>query len=185
MTSNHIEFTGCRQYTAESNIQFGEHRTVERIPRLPPLPGELPGGMVFDVALDDPIRAASAAAGDAITATVLRSVKAAGLDIPKGAKFIGRVLRVETDLEKFATHIRLGFSQLESGGRRFPLRARFVTFDAVRGVVAGAPRVRWVNLHDSHTADTDEWTAKTDFTLAEKEGLLPKGFRMEWITKAD
>jgi hypothetical protein len=185
VTSNHIEFAGCRQYTADSSIQFGEHRTVERIPWLPPLPAELPGDMAFDVALDEPIRAATAAAGDAVAATVLRSVKSGTLEIPKGAKFMGRILRVETDLDKFTTHARLGFSHLESGGRYFPLRARFVTFGAVRGVFAGAPRVRWINLRDNQTADTSEWAAKTDFTLLGKDGLLPRGFRMEWVTKAE
>jgi hypothetical protein len=185
VTSNHIEFTGCRQYTAESSIQFGEHHTVERVPWLPPLPADLPGGVVFDVALDEPVRAATAAAGDAIAATVLRSVKTRTLEVPKGSKFIGRILHVETDLDRFTTHVRLGFSHLESGGRHFPLRARFVSSDAARGVAAGAPRVRWVNLRDSHTADTSEWPAKTDFTVLGKEGLLPKGFRMQWITKTD
>jgi hypothetical protein len=185
VTSNHIEFAGCRQYTADSSIQFGEHRTVERIPWLPPLPAELPGDMALEVALDEPIRAATAAAGDAVAATVLRSVKSGRLEVQKGAKLMGRLLRVETDLDRFTTHVRVGFSHLESGGRQFPLRARFVTFGAVRGVVAGAPRVRWINLRDSHTADTNEWAAKADFTVLGKEGLLPKGFRMEWITKAD
>lgn len=185
VTSNHIEFAGCRQYTADSSIQFGEHRTVERIPWLPPLPAELPGGIAFDVALDEPIHAATAAAGDAVAATVLRSVRTGTLEIPKGAKFMGRILRVETDLDKFTTHVRLGFSHLESGGRYFPLHARFVTFGAVRGVFAGAPIAKWINLRDNQTADTNEWAAKTDFTLLGKEGLLPKGFRMEWVTKAD
>ncbi len=182
VTSNHIEFSGCRQYTADSSIQFGEHRAFERIPWLPPLPAELPGDMAFEVALDEPIRAATAAAGDAVAATVLRSVKTGKFEVPKGAKFIGRILRVETDLDKFTTHVRLGFSHLESGGRQFPLRARFVTFGAARGVVAGAPRVRWINLRDSHTTDTNEWAAKADFSVLGREGMLPKGFRMEWTT---
>jgi hypothetical protein len=94
VSSNRIDFTGCRQYTAESGIQFGEHDTATPSSSAPPLPAELPEGLAFEVELDEPIRAATSAAGDAITATLRRPVKAGTLQIPKGAQLVGRILRV-------------------------------------------------------------------------------------------
>jgi hypothetical protein len=105
------------------------------------------------------------------------------LRIPKGARLVGRILGLETDLDKDATHVRLGFSHLETEGGYFPFRARFVTSESAPGVVAGGPqRGKWINLRDIRNADRPEWMTRTDFTLRGKEGQMAKGFRMEWTT---
>ncbi|MGD0775099.1 MAG: hypothetical protein ABSC05_19975 [Candidatus Solibacter sp.] len=183
VTSNRLEFTGCRQYTAESSIQFGEHSTVAPIASAAPLLAELPGGLDFEVALDEPIRAASSAAGDAVSATLRRPVKAGTLRVPKGERLVGRILHVETDLDKDTTHVRLGFSHLETEGRYFPFRARFVTSGSAKGVVEGGPRqAKWINLRDIRNAGAPEWATSADFTLLGSSGQMTKGFRMEWTT---
>ena len=103
--------------------------------------------------------------------------------IPKGARLLGRILGLETDLDKDATHVRLGFSQLEIEGRYFPFRAQFVTSESAPGVAAGGPqRAKWINLRDIRNAGRPEWMTRTDFTLIGKEGQMAKGFRMEWTT---
>jgi len=135
------------------------------------------------VALEEPIDAASSAAGDTVSAILLRPVKAGTLRIPKGARLVGRILNLETDLEKDATHVRLGFSHLETEGRYFPFRARFVTAESAPGVVAGGPRqAKWISLRDMRNAGMPEWRTRMDFTLIGKEGQMAKGFRMEWTT---
>jgi len=181
--SNHIEFTGCRQYTAESSIQFGEHSAAGPTASAAPLPAVLPGGLDFEVALDEPILAASSAAGDAVSATLRRPVKAGTLRIPKGARLVGRILCVETDLEQNETHVRLGFSHLETEGRRLPFRARFVTSGSAPGVVEGGPRqTKWINLRDIRNAGSPEWMTRTDFRLIGNGASMARGFRMEWLT---
>jgi hypothetical protein len=183
VSNNRIEFTGCRQYAAESSIEFGEHDTAAPAASAPPLAAELPDGLDFEVTLEEPIRASSSAAGDAISAVLRHAVKAGTLRIPKGARLVGRILGIETDLDKDATHVRLGFSHLETEGRYFPFRARFVTSGSAPGVAEGGPhRAKWINLRDIRNADRPEWMTRTDFTLIGKEGQMAKGFRMEWTT---
>jgi hypothetical protein len=183
VSNNRIEFSGCRQYAAESSIQFGEHVKAAPTASVPP-PDELPAGLDFEVALEEPIRAASSAAGDAVSAILLHPVKAGTLRIPKGARLVGRILRLETDLDTNTTHVRLGFSQLETEGRYFPFRARFVTSESVAGVVAGVPQqAKWITHRDILNAGTPEWTTRMDFTIIGKKGQMAKGFRMEWTTK--
>ena len=183
VSNNRIEFSGCRQYAAESSIQFGERSMVAPAASVPPLPAELPDGLDFEVTLEEPIRAASSAAGDAVSAILLHPVKAGALRIPKGARLVGRILSLETDLDTNATHVRLGFSHLETEGRYFPFRARFVTSKSAPGVVEGGPqRAKWINLRDIRNAGRPEWMTRTDFTLRGKEGQMAKGFRMEWTT---
>ena len=183
VSNNRIEFSGCRQYAAESSIQFGEHGKAAPTATATSPPAELPDGLDFEVTLEEPIRASSSAAGDAISAILLHPVKAGTLRIPKGARLVGRILGIETDLDKDATHVRLGFSHLEIEGRYFPFRARLVTSASAPGVVAGGRRqAKWINLRDIQNAGTPEWRTRMDFTLIGKEGQMAKGFRMEWTT---
>jgi len=185
VSTNRIEFSGCRQYAAESSIQFGEHGKAAPIATVPPLPAELPGGLDFEVTLEEAIRASSSAAGDAVSAVLRHPVKAGTLRIPKGARLVGRILGLETDLDKDATHVRLGFSHLETEGRYFPFRARFVTSESAPGVAEGGPQwANWINLRDIRNADRPEWMTRTDFTLRGKQGQMAKGFRMEWTTRS-
>ena len=186
VTSNRIEFTGCRQYSAESSVRFGDHGTVEPTAPAAKLPSELPGGLDLEVALDEPIRGASSSAGDVVSATLRRPVQAGMFRLPKGARLMGRILRVETDLDNDVTHVRVGFSQLETEDHYFPFRARFVTSEPAQGVVKGGPLpAKWISLRDIRNAGAPDWITMTDFRLMGKEGQMAKGFRMKWTTISD
>ncbi len=183
VTSNHIEFTGCRQYSAESSIQFGVPDAVKPVAPAAKPAGELPDGLDLEVELDAPVRGATAAAGDAVTATLRRPVRAGTFRLPKGARLLGRILSVETDMDKNATHVRLGFSRLENADRSFPFRARFVTSETAPGVEHGGGwPAKWIDLREIQDASASEWVTRMDFRLMGKEAQLPKGFRMEWLT---
>ena len=183
VTSNQIEFTGCRQYSAESTIQFGAGDTVSPNAPAAKLPGELPDGLDLEVELDEPIRGATAAAGDAITATLRRAVKAGTVRLPKGARLLGRILSAETDMDTNATLVRLGFSRLESADHSYPFRARFVTTQDAPGVANGGTwPAKWIDLREIQATGTSEWLTHTDFRLMGKEAQLPRGFRIEWLT---
>ena len=187
VTSNRIQFSGCREYKSDSSIHFSD-ASSSVLSETPTLAKQapLPGALTLDLALDAPIRVASSAAGDAITATLLRPVKVGSMVIPKGAKVSGRVLLFETDLEKNTTHLRLGFSHLESGGKLFPFRARFVTFRSAPGVAPEGPRhEKWVNLRDIRNASASEWKSQANFTLIGNQAQMVAGFRMEWMTMGE
>jgi len=183
VTSNRVDFSECRQYTAESSISFGGNGDDRDAAASMPAPRELPEGVVFRVALDESIGALSSAAGDAVWATLREPVKAGTIKIPRGARLRGRILRVESDLNKGTTHVRLGFSHLESGDNRFPFRARFAGFEPIPGVTGGVPgRWRSFNLRDLRNENAPEWGTRMDFTLSGKESRIPAGFRMKWVT---
>jgi hypothetical protein len=61
VTMNRIEFSGCRQYTAETRIEYGEPSAAPRRLGTPAVQAELPAGLGFGVQLEAPVGVDSSA----------------------------------------------------------------------------------------------------------------------------
>ena len=167
VNGNRVMLEGCRQYSAQSDIQFDDHLVQERVTAAP-VERRLPIGLLFEVELETPISVESSAVGDVIQATVLRAVKMEDGEIPAGAQLIGRISRMQRDPDTNRSHVRLGFTRLETGGATFAFHAECVRFQTGGGVQRGLE------------ASVKE--ALATFTLAGKKAQMRKGFRMNWMT---
>ncbi|HWE49081.1 MAG TPA: hypothetical protein VG273_04805 [Bryobacteraceae bacterium] len=121
---NETRYSDCREYTGESTIRFDDVETssaaaISRTP-LPPLPKNLR----LQLALSSPINGETAAAGDPVTATVLRDVKAkgGGVLVHASDKVHGRILRIEQDfLPAPRWTLVLRFEGIERNGLEEPV----------------------------------------------------------------
>ena len=95
-SKNETRYSDCREYGAESSIHFNDDDAAPRAfppaARTAAAPAKLPPNLRLQIGLKSPIRSETAAAGDAITGSVLRDVKgfATANDVVHG-----RILRLE------------------------------------------------------------------------------------------
>jgi hypothetical protein len=141
---NHVRFTGCRQFTGESVLSFGDP-PAEDAPAATPLQDiELPVRLGLTLSLLDEIDTSAAAVGDPVRARLENDLKQKGhVLMSKGAVAVGRITR----LERWADYTVLGleFFMLESAGVRARIQASLEsigTMDQIR------PRQR--DLGSSH-----------------------------------
>jgi hypothetical protein len=93
---NYLYFSGCREFTGESVINFEDVPTGPIVEKKPPVHITLAEGLDVDLKLQTPIEAGVTAVGDAVTAIVARDVRRKGyLFIPKGAVVAGRIVRLQ------------------------------------------------------------------------------------------
>ncbi len=128
-TENEIAFTDCREYQAQSVVHFdapsatpaAATESAER-PRAP-----LPAGLTVELRLATPIDTDTAAAGDPVSAAVVRAVHpphSAETLIPAGAVAHGRLNLIERHLLPIA-HVIVGIAweSLEIDGEPSPFAA--------------------------------------------------------------
>jgi hypothetical protein len=168
---NRIEFTHCKQYTAESVISFdtgeglpvsGPSGRVEQI--------ELPAGLTLAIGLETAIDLDTASVGDLLSARVQVDVKHKGrVIVPKGALVSGRLRRLEryTDPEPYFV-VGLEFSEVAFSGHR----ARFFAAMEKIGATAGVGRIEKIPTPNLLGVGT----------LSVGGGLLPAGLRLSWKT---
>ena len=83
-------------------------------------PVELPAGLDVEMALEGPLESAKLAIGDPARAVAVRDVKKEGtVVLPKGARFTGRITRIEKRMESFE-YLVVGvcLDRVEFEGRR-------------------------------------------------------------------
>jgi hypothetical protein len=95
---NKTQFAECREYRAESSINFGSAEpTPEASPR-EPARVDLPGGLTVKMELESGFDSATAAIGDPVRARVVENVRRGGKPIlPKGAIVTGRIRSMERE----------------------------------------------------------------------------------------
>ncbi len=127
---NITTFSGCREYQAESEIDFGA--TSGAASTVAPSAGRgwvtLPIGLPVTLSLAEPIDTATAAAGDPVAANVVKPVRRPGsaeVLIPAGAVVRGRIRRVEHYLlpEPYF-RIAASFNSVQARGVVSPFFAR-------------------------------------------------------------
>jgi hypothetical protein len=173
---NITHFSGCRQYTGESVLTFAdapesapaEVAAVEQ----PKEPVSVPPDMVFEVSLDGAIDSEKSMVGDPLTATLQENIKLKRRVLfPKGAKLLGRILR----LERHGDHcdVDIQFSEVASENVRSSLATRL------------EPRM----MPDSHSflrglVQMSDEPMASGLKLRGPRVHLPRGFRLRLRTVA-
>ena len=200
---NRVEFTHCRVFGAESNINFDAPDSPQPAPRfaaaavddtLRPLPGGLPVTVMLR----------SRITGDTAVGTLVEGVVANNVTlkravvIPAGSTVRGRIRRLERYTDPFPYFVvGLEFTEVEVEGIRRLFYADLVGIDPVAGVE------RFLATKDTTTAtgpadlsgSTSFEQVKERLTLYSIPGVasffvkgakleLPPNFRTEWKTRA-
>jgi len=138
---NRIGFTQCREFGAESTIDFGSSESAERSPRfsvasVDDVMRSLPGGLHIAVKLRSQIsdRMAVGALIDGVIATNVTARKGAVL-IPAGSPVRGRLRRLERYTEP-APHFIVGleFTEVEVRGIRHRFDADLLGIESAPGI---------------------------------------------------
>jgi len=180
-TRNATTFSSCREYQAESEINFGNE--ADPASATARSGGRswvsIPVGVPVTLALTAPIDTATAAAGDAVDAKVVKPVRRPGTNeelIPAGAIVSGRIRRVEHHLTP-APYFRivLAFNRLAVGGRVSPFFAR------------SEPDAELVKDLDANFRLRDAglfyWGTGTFLFPSKKDHVvIPAGFESKWFT---
>ncbi len=188
-TNNVTTFSACHEYHAESTIRFDEEPTDE--------PGKnnktaqaalvVPPGLALNLALNEAIDTSTAAAGDAVSATVtsaVREAKSKQILVPAGAIVHGRITRLRRRMHGPDDLIVLiDFETLEANGRTLPARLRLDPTFALEQVVQlyGGFRRPDQRAMSEYYRGPETWGALI-FLSSHDRYVVPKGFRSKWLT---
>ena len=123
---NYVRFSGCRQYTGESVLTFGEAPADATPPDAPAAPVveviELPVDLEFDIALDAGIDNEKSMVGDPVTGRLRQAIKhEKRVLFEKGDIVSGRIRRLERHIDHFL--LAIDFTEIVSSRRRATMRA--------------------------------------------------------------
>ncbi|MCX6620887.1 MAG: hypothetical protein NTY38_07360 [Acidobacteria bacterium] len=188
---NVTRFEGCRQYVGESSVHFTE---TEAAPAAAPAQQvvELPERLRVEMTLETPIPGdGKLALGDAVMAVLSRPIqrKDHGVVIPKGARCIGRLTRLESHRVPNLDYTLVGiaFDSIETAS----LRARFA--GDLQDVGMTANGAYYVPFYSSPGQRRSIWNSLR-MSVAEPEAnegvfcvrggglVLNPGLRMVWDT---
>jgi hypothetical protein len=177
-----LEYSNCREYQAESTLDFGAPPAAEPAPKkVPAASSSLPAGLTFSVVLTSPIDTGTAAAGDVIAATVRNAVvdrSSKAVLIPAGTAVRGRIVR----LEHFpGSHFVIAFQleSLESDGSETLLSAKpgTGTMETEQtGLRLPGVRIILPPLGESSS------TASLIFRTSKDRYVVPAGYQLNWVT---
>ena len=125
---NRIRFSGCRQYTGESVLSFGEAPLDAKATPAPLVKTEvtIPENTLFEVAIETGVDSETSMVGDEIHATLRQDIKMSHrILMARGATLVGRIVGLEMHSEYCLLELR--FSVVESGEARAMLNARIET----------------------------------------------------------
>jgi hypothetical protein len=181
-TNNIATFSDCREYQAESALVFDappdiENRAARRVVR----PVMLPMGLPITLALTASIDTDTAAAGDPVSAKVIKPVHRDGSNdilIPTGATVRGRITRLEHHILPTPYFlIAMTFSWLEVEGGSSPFAARFDGSVELAKQLGANLVVRGRGV--------DYWDVGAFlFPTAKSRYVLPAGYESKWMTLA-
>lgn len=188
---NVSRFTGCRKYTGESTVSFGDPEAApERAGE--PEAVRLPAGLTLEATLDSALDPAKVAIGDPVSATLQRQVKK-GTEIfaPKGAVLSGRITRFEERASREGRFYVVGFEfhSLKAANLRAELAANLeeVTLGARYYVPFATDPSRGASVWTYLVRDVGGTRPGESllFVRASRGGaVLPAGFRMVCQTVA-
>jgi len=187
---NRTRFGACRQYSGSSAISFAEPSAAAmETPARPVQGAPLPQGLTLELFLDGAVEGSGAAVGDPVSATLVRDVKKHGaVLLPKGARFSGRLTRLEShDVPRFGTYAVIGiaFESVRTGNTRTAIQGHLeeVTYGSGRYYVPFAHRLNdataWIPVAGRPMAPL---VSGEGVFLARGSLRLPAGLRMLWQT---
>ncbi len=182
-TRNDTTFANCREYQADSELNFDlpTDATSTTAPRAGRGRVVVPLGLPVTLSLQTAIDTDTAATGDPVSAKVVKAVRRPGSNedvIPAGAVVRGRIRRVEHHMfPKPYFLIAMAFNRVEVQGVLSPFAAR-IDADPVLAKELGA------NL-DIHAAGIWFWDVGTFLLPSGKSHyVMPLGFESKWFTLA-
>ena len=182
-TQNTTTFSGCREYLAESALLFGDRPDTELAAAklIVRAPLELPIGLPVTLALTAPIDTNTAAAGDLVSAKVVKAVRRPGATqdlIPAGATVKGRIAQLEhhTFPEAYFV-IAISYNRVELNGVSSPFAARLESNNQPTAGLGfeARPRARGLEFWDLGTFV---------FPSSKSRYVLPAGYESKWFTLA-
>jgi hypothetical protein len=182
-TSNVTTFAECREYQAESELHFDASSSVDSATAKPVVrtPLALPIGLPVELALTAPIDTATAAAGDPVSAEVVKPVRrsaSSDILIHPGVIVRGRITRLERHLlpEPYFL-IAMSFNRLTRGDISSPFAAKYDSNAALAKKLGAA-------LH-SRSRGLEFWDVGTFlFPSSKPTYVLPAGYESKWATLA-
>jgi hypothetical protein len=191
---NHMEFTHCRLYGAQSTISFAAPDTppAGTVARFGVSSNDdtlrpLPAGLQISVKLTSRI-VADAAVGSIIEGTVASSIapKGAATPIAPGARVRGRIRRLEHYTAPVPHYVvAIEFTEAECDGIRYRFYADLLDLDAGPSV---SPELTVTRTDPGVTHGESYWLPKlpgvASFFVRGAKLDLPPGFRTTWKTSA-
>jgi len=181
--SSSVEFSGCRQYAATSNLSFDDAAIANPAAHDSDREAPMPAGIVMPLRLTAAIDSATAAVGDTLTAVTTRNVLVVGgIDFPAGTTVRGRIRKMERHFDPMPYFVvGLEFNELDTGSRRIPFFAEMKNMTRVPGMLAdGAVGMPALARMQSSLPRIPGVAA---FLFTSKRVQIPKGHAMTWETK--
>jgi len=181
-TSNVTTFADCREYQTDTALHFDDSDAASAAAK-PVVRGALalPIGLPIVLALTAPIDTGTAAAGDPVSAKVMKQVRRPGASdilIPAGAIVHGRLTRLERHLRPQPYFlIAMSFNRLVRGDVSSPFAARYDGSKELAQELGAELRSRGRGL--------EFWDVGTFvFPSAKPTLVLPAGYESKWSTLA-
>ena len=182
-TSNLTTFSDCREYQAESALHFDSSSGDDGTSAKPVVraPIALPIGLPVELALEAPIDTGTAAAGDPVSAKVLKPVRRSGsgeILIDAGATVRGRITRMERHLlPRPYFLVSISFNRLVRGDISSPFAAKYDGSEKLARDLGAELRLPGRGL--------EFWDVGTFLFPSNKPNyLLPAGWESKWETLA-
>jgi len=181
-TENTVAFSACREFKAESTVQYED-----------PAPAQPAGGkgaaareplksspgMPVSVALTTTIDSDTAAAGDVYAGRLAEPLQdqSGNMLAPRGTTVQGRIMRVERYQYPSSVQFALTLETVEIGGAPLPLHVVPAKSGPAGGALKARPTERVMLPH----------SPATDYLVIQHSSdrwIVPPGYRMEWVTAA-
>lgn len=174
---NHDEYSGCRQYSSESSISFGDDPTPALATAVAVIAESAPADLSIPLRLETPIDSRTAALGDELRATVTKDVRFRGhLVLPRGAVATGVLCRIERHSDGVPYfEVGIEFTQAEYQGHRV----------SIYGRLAATPpfaAFRRANPKEALPEPPNQAPGVGYFSLEGKSVQIAKGSSLTWLT---
>jgi len=179
---NRTTFRDCREYQAESALRFDTGSEVDSAASKPVVRTALalPIGLPIELALEAPIDTGKAAAGDPVSAKVVKPVVRGSGEvlIPAGADVRGRITRMEHHiLTRPYFLISISFNRLVRGDISSPFAAKYDSSEKLAKDLGA-------ELH-LPSRGLEFWDVGTFlFPSSKPTYVLPAGYQTKWDTLA-
>jgi hypothetical protein len=128
---NKIDFAQCREYRAESSINFGTADVNAEASKSETAQVDLPAGLKIKMELESGLDSATAAIGDAVRAVLIEDVRRNGIKIvPKGALVTGRVRNMDRQARVRGFVVGIEWNELRWANNRAPFHGELLEASA-------------------------------------------------------
>jgi hypothetical protein len=190
---NRIEFSHCREFSGAAELSFNKPASIEN-PASAVTEFQIPAGLEISVRMAQAIDSKTAAVGDSIRAIIDMPVRSHGTDlIPKGALLLGRIRRLERQLEPHPYYlVGLEFTDIEFAGHHARFTGQMFGAAAIPGLALGLSTNSMNrdtagvagHLLTTHTETEVPFKVPgvSTFFMEGRDFRIPEGLHMTWVT---